>query len=37
MKRIKTEDGKLYDIPVILIISDACTHEQQEAIHSAFF
>ncbi len=37
MQNIKAEDGKLYKVPVILIISDASTAEQHEAIYTSFF
>lgn len=35
MRKIKAEDGKLYEVPVILIISDAICY--QECIFNSFF
>ena len=37
MRKIKAEDGKLYEVPVILIISDAVTYEMREDIYDSFF
>ncbi|MBQ7633763.1 MAG: hypothetical protein IJS88_06595 [Alphaproteobacteria bacterium] len=37
MRKIKAEDGKLYEVPVILIISDGITYELSEAVYNSFF
>ena len=37
MRKIKAEDGKLYEVPVILIISDGITYKLREAVYNSFF
>ena len=37
MRKIKAEDGKLYEVPVILIISDGINYKLREAIYNSFF
>ena len=37
MRKIKAEDGKLYEVPVILIISDGINYKLREAVYNSFF
>lgn len=37
MRKIKAEDGKLYEVPVILIISDGITYKLREDVYNSFF